>query len=110
MIRRPPRSTLFPYTTLFRSHCCFLHFPCSSSQLLLLVHSTMLDGPTGDEVVSPFQEEAGSLIPLSRNDGERDPAEQGNSRLVSLPRTLLPLGCSRVYCVCERRSSARKIV
>src|SRR2546430_1353978 len=23
MIRRPPRSTLFPYTTLFRSHCVF---------------------------------------------------------------------------------------
>src|SRR5438309_7108706 len=23
MIRRPPRSTLFPYTTLFRSWCCF---------------------------------------------------------------------------------------
>src|SRR5687768_239798 len=23
MIRRPPRSTLFPYTTLFRSHECF---------------------------------------------------------------------------------------
>src|SRR5438034_7904517 len=22
MIRRPPRSTLFPYTTLFRSHAC----------------------------------------------------------------------------------------
>src|SRR2546430_8132985 len=22
MIRRPPRSTLFPYTTLFRSHTC----------------------------------------------------------------------------------------
>src|SRR3712207_7477427 len=22
MIRRPPRSTLFPYTTLFRSECC----------------------------------------------------------------------------------------
>src|SRR5258708_13214974 len=22
MIRRPPRSTLFPYTTLFRSFCC----------------------------------------------------------------------------------------
>src|SRR5260370_10646008 len=26
MIRRPPRSTLFPYTTLFRSdHCCGTH-------------------------------------------------------------------------------------
>src|SRR2546427_7092767 len=24
MIRRPPRSTLFPYTTLFRSHIIFL--------------------------------------------------------------------------------------
>src|SRR2546430_12107400 len=24
MIRRPPRSTLFPYTTLFRSHAGFL--------------------------------------------------------------------------------------
>src|SRR5690348_17671797 len=25
MIRRPPRSTLFPYTTLFRSHVLRLH-------------------------------------------------------------------------------------
>src|SRR2546422_3713179 len=25
MIRRPPRSTLFPYTTLFRSHSDFCH-------------------------------------------------------------------------------------
>src|SRR5215510_15814691 len=24
MIRRPPRSTLFPYTTLFRSPACFM--------------------------------------------------------------------------------------
>src|SRR5256884_9308591 len=27
MIRRPPRSTLFPYTTLFRSHARHLHLP-----------------------------------------------------------------------------------
>ena len=29
MIRRPPRSTLFPYTTLFRSHqvLCITHLP-----------------------------------------------------------------------------------
>src|SRR5256885_5352289 len=26
MIRRPPRSTLFPYTTLFRSHSIPFHF------------------------------------------------------------------------------------
>src|SRR5262249_60317759 len=31
MIRRPPRSTLFPYTTLFRSHCLTrLQRPCES--------------------------------------------------------------------------------
>src|SRR5437870_10805432 len=27
MLRRPPRSTLFPYTTLFRSNVCGLHPP-----------------------------------------------------------------------------------
>src|SRR5258705_9098256 len=30
MIRRPPRSTLFPYTTLFRSHRCY-HCPVPSA-------------------------------------------------------------------------------
>src|SRR5438093_1722628 len=34
MIRRPPRSTLFPYTTLFRSCCDFLG--CLGHQLLHL--------------------------------------------------------------------------
>src|SRR5690349_24130952 len=29
MIRRPPRSTLFPYTTLFRSPVAVLTFPAS---------------------------------------------------------------------------------
>src|SRR5258708_18873709 len=29
MIRRPPRSTLFPYTTLFRSAASPLRSPCS---------------------------------------------------------------------------------
>src|SRR5258708_30744070 len=29
MIRRPPRSTLFPYTTLFRSKCCSSSSSCA---------------------------------------------------------------------------------
>src|SRR2546422_5459518 len=43
MIRRPPRSTLFPYTTLFRSHVaegverCDLHF--------------RVDGAAGSDIV-----------------------------------------------------------
>src|SRR3712207_7909546 len=32
MIRRPPRSTLFPYTTLFRSRCCRGGWPRSSAR------------------------------------------------------------------------------
>src|SRR3712207_7475209 len=52
MIRRPPRSTLFPYTTLFRSLGDAVIL-CSS--LRLLPHGVSLDGswdrlllPTGD--------------------------------------------------------------
>src|SRR5687768_18010312 len=29
MLRRPPRSTLFPYTTLFRSTCAYCGVGCS---------------------------------------------------------------------------------
>src|SRR5437588_4850339 len=33
MIRRPPRSTLFPYTTLFRSLVKFASFDCSTAAI-----------------------------------------------------------------------------
>src|SRR5258705_7050474 len=44
MIRRPPRSTLFPYTTLFRSACC----NCLSGPRMrqLVSSSTSYDGST----------------------------------------------------------------
>src|SRR5258708_31977604 len=47
MIRRPPRSTLFPYTTLFRSgsglqHCALERHLCPSfAQQLLLPHGQL---------------------------------------------------------------------
>src|SRR5689334_25151060 len=34
MIRRPPRSTLFPYTTLFRSNPNLSHFCCKTETYL----------------------------------------------------------------------------
>src|SRR2546429_4440533 len=44
MIRRPPRSTLFPYTTLFRSP--FIWFwPAGAKAALLLTHD--VEGPAG---------------------------------------------------------------
>src|SRR2546422_5680803 len=36
MIRRPPRSTLFPYTTLFRSH-----WPCETAMMREVERSTL---------------------------------------------------------------------
>src|SRR5690554_7220942 len=47
MIRRPPRSTLFPYTTLFRSGQCSASTGASGS------HSgSPVPGPLGDSVSS----------------------------------------------------------
>src|SRR3712207_6874361 len=45
MIRRPPRSTLFPYTTLFRSDADELALLGDDHQLGLLVH-----GEDGDDL------------------------------------------------------------
>jgi prephenate dehydratase len=39
MIRRPPRSTLFPYTTLFRSIFSIKHEPGSLSRIIENFHS-----------------------------------------------------------------------
>src|SRR5256885_4604491 len=46
MIRRPPRSTLFPYTTLFRSHIARLHALLEKVPL----HGVARQGQRGGEV------------------------------------------------------------
>src|SRR5256885_9018000 len=46
MIRRPPRSTLFPYTTLFRSRRHKVgvgHLPCTAMVAMLVVASLLDD-------------------------------------------------------------------
>src|SRR3712207_7942508 len=37
MIRRPPRSTLFPYTTLFRSYCATCDAPLYKGKIVTVV-------------------------------------------------------------------------
>src|SRR2546428_2251643 len=51
MIRRPPRSTLFPYTTLFRSMTMGLCCPCSSRYV----------APSGSEYLVPSLK----ILPIS---------------------------------------------
>src|SRR5258706_14558018 len=45
MIRRPPRSTLFPYTTLFRSH-----FPIETAKLVIEIEMTGIDADADREL------------------------------------------------------------
>src|SRR5438132_5296181 len=48
MMRRPPSSTLFPYTTLFRS-AITIDLPAGSSLVAYLAHSSVhADGPLGE--------------------------------------------------------------
>src|SRR2546427_5613461 len=58
MIRRPPRSTLFPYTTLFRSH----------------PDDREVAGPTGKLLDRPSR---------ARDDGHRDLRDRKSTRLNS---------------------------
>src|SRR5260221_2176218 len=51
MIRRPPRSTLFPYTTLFRSYFLFWLHPTSNSRRL---PRFALERQEGDQHFSDF--------------------------------------------------------
>src|SRR5687768_3831943 len=41
MIRRPPRSTLFPYTTLFRSHCPVCGRPIAGQSIEAIVDQVL---------------------------------------------------------------------
>src|SRR2546422_3798810 len=75
MIRRPPRSTLFPYTTLFRS--LGLHEPCAGRRFLTL-HEELRGG--GREAAEAFRRQPDltaarkvELVPLPcQPDGGRE--------------------------------------
>src|SRR3712207_7177984 len=53
MIRRPPRSTLFPYTTLFRSHLLADDTRPRPPGVHVFVHLERLDGPVPVRRVHP---------------------------------------------------------
>src|SRR2546430_9817822 len=61
MIRRPPRSTLFPYTTLFRSHSC----KARRGHLVVLKHIVGHQGPASVGR-HPDAERRGSVKPIER--------------------------------------------
>src|SRR3712207_7693203 len=69
MIRRPPRSTLFPYTTLFRSRL-----------------GRRLQDPRGGAVrVRPDNDESPARLDLRRRDGHRRRLRQRGAAARGLP-------------------------
>src|SRR3989441_13220063 len=101
MIRRPPRSTLFPYTTLFRSHPFGRRDPVNHLRI-------ERGAQRGGEVVQPLERRAGARVrpdeafgeavqllrgdagadlALHQREGRRDDATGGHHRL-DLPRRL----------------------
>src|SRR3712207_7435713 len=59
MIRRPPRSTLFPYTTLFRSRaCCTIWYSSSADSSKCLVSFSTRQSVTGlsSQISSPLSQ------------------------------------------------------
>src|SRR5260221_6941712 len=55
MIRRPPRSTLFPYTTLFRSALCVSNHACNGSGISSSETRTSPGGVRSEEHTSELQ-------------------------------------------------------
>src|SRR3712207_7356793 len=62
MIRRPPRSTLFPYTTLFRSPCMYRVTPLTKAFSLLGANGRAL----GRRPTSGAERPRGRVRPLGR--------------------------------------------
>src|SRR3712207_8019202 len=85
MIRRPPRSTLFPYTTLFRSH-------------LYRRHRFGASGPLGRRCFSTLSAEPGTARNPARPPRAHGRSEEHTSELQS-----------RQYLVCRLLLEKKKI-
>src|SRR5256885_4719168 len=88
MIRRPPRSTLFPYTTLFRSEALHVvvhrEFVRMGSQSKRVVFFLFHVHPVGDEVfVEDVAAQQERMIGLKRFDCAATRSEEHTSELQS---------------------------
>src|SRR3712207_7544390 len=76
MIRRPPRSTLFPYTTLFRSR------PGYGDAVIVLVVKVLRGQPSGDRA-APDHAEREPRAFLVRKSDDLDRPDRKSTRLNS---------------------------
>src|SRR2546428_7620286 len=81
MIRRPPRSTLFPYTTLFRS-CEVRHDHCVLQRPTQPAHPADQVGARTDDDISELDARALERLELERRSEEHTSELQSRSDLV----------------------------
>src|SRR2546430_12517671 len=88
MIRRPPRSTLFPYTTLFRSfkqnpeaHARIVRSAADGDLVWLHVHSAESAQDRGRAIVNIFRVAGGKIVEHWRSE-EHTSELQSQSNLV----------------------------
>src|SRR2546425_8400352 len=68
MIRRPPRSTLFPYTTLFRSKCLILADPAPVDLVSLGYHRLFIEQLDNDVLAKLFERNRRIAIGVVRSE------------------------------------------
>src|SRR2546427_13089481 len=93
MIRRPPRSTLFPYTTLFRSTDVHLHVPAGA---------VPKDGPSAGIAIA-----AALASLLCRRPSRHDVAMTGE---LTLRGRVLPIGGLKEKLTAAARAGVRTVL
>src|SRR5687768_18289952 len=88
MMRHPPRSTLFPYTTLFRSVCGFEYACCQANAAQLVECVEAAEAGTDDESVKHVDARSGARQSRGRVRSEEHTSEL-QSRLHLVCRPLL---------------------
>src|SRR5258707_8831231 len=97
MIRRPPRSTLFPYTTLFRS-------------LLLLLEQAPLDDRLGGDAGVVGTRHPERVVPLHPPPADQDVLERIVQRMPQVDRKSTRLNSSHanisyaVFCLKKKKT------
>src|SRR3712207_7842160 len=101
MIRRPPRSTLFPYTTLFRSHGYGFLAVFAAGLALRRVERTRTSGEFEQVVERVIQEEAGTAA----THPELAPTDRKSTRLNSSHANI----SYAVFCLKKKKNRATGI-
>src|SRR5256885_4026010 len=78
MIRRPPRSTLFPYTTLFRSLSAFAGLPNAAEP----VPGWITGGQPTEQQIKGFKAAGGQVLLDNRDPIDRKSTRLNSSHLV----------------------------